>query len=113
MDSVRDLQPFCGRNPMRRPRKFKTKRAWLTIPLLLIGLGPALAQQAPKAVKTETIRTTAPGFAYLYAMDEETGSVRVNWELAENIVATKSDRAALPIAQLMLAIRDGKWKPMR
>ena len=48
----------------------------------------------------------------LYAIDEETGEVQIDWTLAEDIVATKSDPVVLPIAQLMLAIRDGKWKPL-
>ena len=85
-------------------------RRVLTIVLMLFGPGAALAQ--PKSVKTETVRVTAPGLTTLYQVDEETGVVGVNWKLAEDIVATKSDRIMLPIAQLMLAIRDGKWKAL-
>jgi hypothetical protein len=84
----------------------------LTIVLLLIGLGSALAEDGPKSVKTDSIRVTAPGLMTLYVVDEETGTVQIDWKLAEDIVATKSDRIALPIAQLILAIRDGKWKPL-
>ena len=87
-------------------------RALWGILLVLIGVGSVLAQQDPKSVKTETIRTTAPGLRTLYAVDEATGEVRVDWQLAEDLVITKADRIALPIAQLMLAIRDSKWKPM-
>ena len=50
--------------------------------------------------------------ATLYAIDED-GTVRIDWITVETLAATKADRTVLPIAQLMLAIRDGTWKPVR
>ena len=85
----------------------------LTVILMVIGLVPTLAQDGHKSVKTEIIRVPAPGSETLHVLDPETGSVQIDWKLAEDIVTTKSDRIALSIAQLMLAIRDGKWIPLR
>jgi hypothetical protein len=47
----------------------------------------------------------------LYAVDEQTGAVQVNWKLAEDIVATKSDRIILPMRN-RCSQSDRKWKPM-
>ena len=74
--------------------------------------GPALAQDQPKPLKTVRIRGPAPGMDTLYAIDEA-GTVRIDWHSAETLAATKADRTALPIAQLMLAISDRTWKPVR
>ena len=73
---------------------------------------PALAQDQPKSLKTTRIREPSPAMAILYAIDED-GTVRIDWPAVETLAATKADRTALPIAQLMLAIRDGTWKPAR
>jgi hypothetical protein len=74
--------------------------------------GTALAQDQLKSVKTTRIRELPPGMTTLYAIDED-GTVRIDWHAAETFAATKADRTVLPIAQLMLAIRDGTWKPAR
>jgi hypothetical protein len=79
--------------------------------LIAILAGPALAQDQLKSVKTTRRREPAPGMATLYAIDEY-GMVRIDWRV-ETVAATKADRTVLPIAQLMLAIRDGTWKPVR
>jgi hypothetical protein len=48
----------------------------------------------------------------LYEVDED-GTVRIDWAGVETLAASKADRSTLPIAQLMLAIRDRTWKPAR
>jgi hypothetical protein len=73
---------------------------------------PALAQDQPKSLKTVRIHEPAPGASTLYAIDED-GAVRIDWHTVERLAATKTDRTVLPLAQLMLAIRDGTWKPAR
>jgi hypothetical protein len=81
--------------------------------LLITALtAPALAQDQPKSLKTTRIREPAPGMAALYAIDAD-GTVRIDWPAVETLAASKSDRTVLPLAQLMLAIRDGTWKPAR
>jgi hypothetical protein len=73
---------------------------------------PALAQDQPKSLKTVRIREPASGMDTLYAIDED-GTVRIDWPAVETLAASKADRTVLPLAQLMLAIRDGSWKPAR
>jgi hypothetical protein len=81
---------------------------------MMIGAlaAPALAQDQPRSLKTVRIRGPAPGMDTLYAIDEA-GTVRIDWHSAETLAATKADRTVLPIALLMLAIRDRTWKPVR
>jgi hypothetical protein len=73
---------------------------------------PALAQDQPKSLKTVRIHEPAPGTPNLYVIDED-GTVRIDWPAFETLAASKADRTFLPLAQLMLAIRDGTWKPAR
>jgi hypothetical protein len=73
---------------------------------------PALAQDQPKSLKTVRIREPAPGSPNLYVIDED-GTVRIDWPAVETLAASKADRTVLPLTQLMLAIRDGTWKPAR
>jgi hypothetical protein len=81
--------------------------------LLIAALaGPALAQDQPKSLKTVRIHESAPGSPNLYVIDED-GTVRIDWPAVETLATSKADRTVLPLAQLMLAIRDGTWKPAR
>lgn len=77
---------------------------------LLIAV-PAAAQDAPKTVKTLKLSETAPSLE-LYAVSSD-GTVAIDWKAVENVVAMGSDRLAMPTATMMLAIRDGTWKPMQ
>lgn len=87
-------------------------RLALAFPLIAVLAAPALAQDQPKSLKTVRIREPSPGMATLFAIDED-GTVRIDWRAVETLAATKADRTVLPLAQLMLAIRDGTWKPAR
>ena len=82
--------------------------------IIALSLIPAAAfgEEGPKRVKTEIIRESAPGASILYAIDED-GTVSINWNAVETLATSKADRTMLPIAQLMLAIRDRTWKPVR
>jgi hypothetical protein len=84
----------------------------LPFPLIAALAAPALAQDQPKPLKTIRIREPAPGMDTLYAIDED-GTVRIDWPAVETLAASKADRTVLPLAQLMLAIRDGRWKAAR
>src|SRR4051794_32952248 len=92
-------------------RKRRTHRL-LAFILIAALAAPALAQDQPKSLKTVRIREPAPGSPTLYAIDED-GTVRIDWPAVETLAASKADRTVLPLAQLMLAIRDGTWKPAR
>jgi hypothetical protein len=85
---------------------------FLAFMLIAAPAGPALAQDQPKPLKTIRIHEPAPGSDTLYAIDED-GTVRIDWLAVETLATSKADRTVLPIAQLMLAIRDGRWKPAR
>ena len=82
--------------------------------IIAVSLIPAAAfgEEGPKRVKTEIIRESAPGASILYAIDED-GTVSINWNAVETLATSEADRTMLPIAQLMLAIRDRTWKPVR
>jgi hypothetical protein len=73
---------------------------------------PALAQDQPKPLKTVRIHEAAPGAGTLYVIDED-GTVRIDWPAVETLATSKADRTVLPLAQLMLAIRDGRWRAAR
>jgi hypothetical protein len=84
----------------------------LAFMLIAAMAAPALAQDQPKSLKTIRIRESAPGSPNLYVIDED-GTVRIDWPAVETVAASKADRTVLPLAQLMLAIRDGTWMPAR
>jgi hypothetical protein len=81
----------------------------LALPVSVAG---AVAQDGPKHVKTETIRTAPPGQDVLFAIDAD-GTVRIDWSVVETLARTKADRNLSPLAEVMLAIRDETWKPAR
>jgi hypothetical protein len=84
----------------------------LAFMLIAALAAPALAQDQPKPLKTVRIHEPAPGAGTLYVIDED-GTVWIDWHTAETLATSKADRTVLPLAQLMLAIRDGTWKPAR
>jgi hypothetical protein len=94
--------------PNGKPRMHR----FLACMLIAALAGPALAQDHPKSLKTVRIHEPAPGSPNLYVIDED-GTVRIDWHAVETLAASKADRTVLPLAQLMLAIRDGTWKPAR
>ena len=83
-----------------------------TFILIATLTAPTLAQDQPKSLKTTRIHEPAPGSSNLYAIDAD-GTVRIDWPAVETLAASKADRTVLPLAQVMLAIRDGTWKPAR
>jgi hypothetical protein len=77
-----------------------------------VSLARASAGDRPKPLKTVRIREPAPGQPSRHAIDEDR-TVRIDWPAVETLAASKADRTVLPLAQLMLAIRDGTWRPAR
>ncbi len=39
--------------------------------------------------------------------------VKIDWDAVETLASSKADRMMSPVAEVMLAIRDGKWKLLR
>jgi hypothetical protein len=70
----------------------------------------AVSAQEPKAVKTVKITQSLNDTA-LYEVKDD-GTVLIDWAEVEALAASKQNPILSPQAQVMLAIRDGKWKAM-
>lgn len=66
----------------------------------------------PKSIKTLKIQRSSPDATTLYAIEPD-GTVRIDWDSVETLAASKADRTMSSFAEVMLAIRDRKWKPIR
>lgn len=71
----------------------------------------AIAQEiTQRPVRTEKIAGTPAGVGlYDFAAD---GTVLIDWRTVEATAEGPANRTLTPIAKMMLAVRDGKWKPM-
>ena len=85
-------------------------RSIVVLMLVALSGAPVLAEDV-KTLKTIKIQEAAEP-ANLYAIDKD-GTVFIDWEAVETLAASQLDRTFRPTALLMLAIRDGKWKPAR
>ena len=83
----------------------------LILAITAIAIGSGASAQQPRAIRTVPVQAAPAGVGDLYAVDDD-GTVRIDWRAVEQLKATESDRTQLPIARLMLAIRDRTWKPM-
>ena len=72
----------------------------------------AAAQDQPKSVKTQRIQTSSLTDTELYKIESD-GTVKIDWDAVETLASSKADRTMSPFAEVMLAIRDLKWKPLR
>ena len=75
---------------------------------LLPAAGPA-QDLTQRPVRTEKI-TASPAGIGLYEIAAD-GTVLIDWRAVEMMAGGPADRMAGPMARVMLAIRDGKWKP--
>ena len=73
-----------------------------------IALIAVVSAQEPKAVKTVKVTQSLNDTA-LYEVKDD-GTVLIDWDEVEALAASKQNPVLLPKAQVMLAIRDGKWK---
>lgn len=71
----------------------------------------SLAQDQPRSVKTQKIQTPSLADTALYAIEAD-GTVKIDWNAVETLASSRADRTMSPFAEVMLAIRDNKWKPM-
>ncbi|WP_425905661.1 hypothetical protein [Nitrobacter sp. TKz-YC02] len=70
----------------------------------------AASAQEPKSIKTVKVTQSLNDTA-LYEVKND-GTVLIDWDEVEALAASKQNPLLLPQAQVMLAIRDGKWKAM-
>lgn len=81
--------------------------------IVIFVSGTVLAQDGPpKSIKTQKIQATPLTDTALYAIEAD-GTVKIDWHTVETLASTKADRTMSPFAEVMLAIRDNKWKAMR
>jgi hypothetical protein len=90
-------------------------RTDLLVAVILICSAPACAQEFPplprKPVILERIVGPAGIVAGLYETDAD-GTVSVDWRAVE-LMAKTPHRSEQPLAAMMLAVRDGRWRPMK
>ncbi|RED36206.1 hypothetical protein BJ123_108142 [Rhodopseudomonas thermotolerans] len=94
------------------PGSGRRRRALGNHLLVVLALAaPSLASaQEPKRVQTVKVHAEPDGSGVLYEIRPD-GQVIIDWDAAETLAVSKADRILLPIATVMLAIRDGTWKP--
>ncbi|GEC16480.1 hypothetical protein [Nitrobacter winogradskyi] len=79
-------------------------------PLFLLLAITASSAQEPKAIKTVKVTQSLNDTA-LYEVKDD-GTVLIDWAEVEAFAASKQNPILTPQAQVMLAIRNGKWKAM-
>ncbi len=81
------------------------------IPILLLSITAVTASaQEPKSIKTVKVTQSLSATA-LYEVKED-GAVLIDWDEVEALAVSKQNCILTPQAQVMRAIRDGKWKAM-
>lgn len=82
--------------------------------VMLVSFAAAVSadDRAPKSVKTLKIQRSTPESTALYAIESD-GTVKIDWDAVETLASSKADKTMSPVAEVMLAIRDRKWKPLR
>lgn len=86
-------------------------RTELLVTLVVLMPCAALAQE-PKRVQTVKVHEAPPGSDELYRVAND-GTVSIDWTAVETLASTKANKVVLPVAQMMLAIRDGTWKALK
>jgi hypothetical protein len=83
---------------------------WFAV-LAMIVPATAMAQDiTQRPIRTEKI-TGMPTGVGLYEVAQD-GAVLVDWRAVEATAEGPPDRTLAPVAKMMLAVQDGKWKPM-
>jgi hypothetical protein len=77
----------------------------------MVAMAATATAQQPKTVRTVPIQPAPIGEGALYVVADD-GAVQIDWNAVERLATTQSDRIQLPIARMMLAIRDRTWQPM-
>lgn len=79
---------------------------------LVVLLPAAASAQDIKQLPVRTERIIgAPVGVGLYEVAPD-GTILIDWRAVEAAAEGPADRTSTPVAKAMLAIRDGKWKPM-
>ena len=86
---------------------------WVALALVCVVTSSyCLAQDYPRSVKTQKVQAPSLIDTALYAIEAD-GTVKIDWNVVETLASSKADRTMSPLAEVMPAIRDNRWKPMR
>ncbi|SNT02044.1 hypothetical protein SAMN05216374_2332 [Tardiphaga sp. OK246] len=77
---------------------------------IMLPASASAQELTQRPVRTEKI-TGATGGVGLYEIGPD-GTVLIDWRAVEAAANGPADRMSAPVAKVMLAIRDSKWKPM-
>jgi hypothetical protein len=83
---------------------------WIAVLAVMLSAGTSAQEITQRPVKTEKI-TGAPAGVGLYELGPD-GTVLIDWRAVEAAADGPADRISAPVAKVMLAIRDSKWKSM-
>ncbi len=83
---------------------------WIALLALIMPTAVAAQDITQRPVRTEKITGTPTGVG-LYEVAPD-GTVLIDWRAVEATAEGPADRSTTPIAKMMMAVRDGKWKPM-
>jgi hypothetical protein len=83
--------------------------------LLMVALAlmaPAAAQDVPLSKSVRTQKVVPMAQDPMIGTDDD-GRLLIDWQMAEELaLSATADPRRASLARLMLAIRDGQWKPM-
>jgi hypothetical protein len=83
---------------------------WIAVLAMIVPTTAVAQDVTQRPVRTEKITGTPVGVG-LYEVGPD-GTVLVDWRAVEAAAEGPVDRTLTPVAQMMLAVRDGRWKPM-
>jgi uncharacterized protein YggE len=89
----------------------------LLLAALILGASPVFAQSLtgsqPWTTSNTVIATTVTNGPEIAVIDMTTGDVKIDWDATTVVAANPSaDPYLRDCAKLMLAIRNGTWKPL-
>ncbi|MEH2469186.1 hypothetical protein V1281_001560 [Nitrobacteraceae bacterium AZCC 2161] len=83
---------------------------WIAVLAIMLPAVASAQEITQRPVRTEKI-TGAPAGVGLYQIGPD-GTIFIDWRAIEAAANGPADRMSAPIARVMLAIRDSKWKSM-
>lgn len=83
---------------------------WIAALIMLLPVAAPAQEVKQRPVRTERI-TGAPVGVGLYEIAPD-GTVLIDWRAIEATAEGPADKPPTSVAKALLAVRDGKWKPM-
>jgi hypothetical protein len=83
---------------------------WIAVLAVMLPASASAQELTQRPVRTEKITSASAGVG-LYEIGPD-GTVLIDWRAVEAAADGPTDRMSAPVAKVMLAIRDSKWKSM-